>query len=211
VPVKTIRNVSYKNKVEKFDSKTELGLPEDKKIIILQGAFINVERGAEEAVLAMQYVDGAILLIIGGGDVFDKLRKMAVDLDLTPKVKFVDKVPYHRLMHYTVNATIGLSLDKNTNLNYKYSLPNKLFDYIQAGVPVLVSNLVEPKKIVSEYNIGEIIESHDPKHIAEKMMYMLSATDKIEIWKTNLKKAAEVYCWENEEKNLLEIYKEIIN
>ena len=210
VEVKVIRNVSHKNMVTKFDSKNELGLPTDKKIIILQGAFINVERGAEEAVLAMQYVEGAILLIIGGGDVFNKLRKMAVDLDLTPKVKFIDKVPYNRLMHYTANADIGLSLDKDTNLNYKYSLPNKLFDYIQAGVPVLVSNLVEPKKIISEFNIGEIIESHNPKHIAEKIMHMLSATDKIELWKTNLKKAAEVYCWENEEQKLKEIYKKVI-
>lgn len=210
VAVKTIRNVSHRNKELTFASRNELGLPADKKIILLQGAFINVERGGEEAVLAMQYVEGAILLIIGGGDVFDKLRKMAVDYDLTPKVKFIDKLPYARLMHYTANADIGLSLDKDTNLNYRYSLPNKLFDYIQAGVPVLVSNLVEPKKIIAEFKIGEIIESHEPRHIAEKMTYMLSAKDKIEIWKTNLKKASEIYCWEDEEKKLFDIYKGII-
>ena len=210
VDVKTIRNVSKKNTIAKFDSKTELGLPTDKKIILLQGAFINIERGGEEAVLAMQYVEGAVLVIIGGGDVFKKLTKMVIDLDLSSKVKFIDKVPYQHLMHYTANADIGLSLDKDTNLNYRYSLPNKLFDYIQAGVPVLVSNLVEPKKIISEFNIGEVIENHDPKHIAEKMMLMLTDKNKIEMWKANLKKAAELYCWENEEKKLWEVYRGVI-
>jgi glycosyltransferase involved in cell wall biosynthesis len=206
--IKVIRNVS--NKLEQKTKKTreELGLPQDENIIILQGAGINIDRGAEEAVQAMQYVENALFLIIGSGDVIDTLKEMVTKLNLEDKVLILGKLPYNEMIQYTQNADLGLTLDKDTNINYRYSLPNKVFDYIQAGIPVLASNLVEVANVVKSYHVGEIVESHEPLEIAKKITEMLSE-DKKAVWKESLKVAAEELCWENESLKLKEIYREL--
>lgn len=203
--VKVVRNLSLGWKPVNKPSRYELGIAEEKRILILQGSGINIERGAEEAVEAMLYVENAILLIIGEGDVMDQLKKSVDQMDLSGKILFINKMPYAKLLEYTSLGDVGLTFDKDTNLNYRYSLPNKLFDYIQARVPVLASKLVEVEKIIRNYEIGELIDSHEPKHIAEKINFMLDSEDKRREWKKNLEQAAEELCWENEEKKLIEI------
>jgi len=203
--VKVVRNIPYKRDYLISASREQLGLPPGVKIVILQGGGINVDRGAEEAVDAMQYIDGAVLLIIGGGDVIEQLKVRAQKPEVSSKVIFVPRLPYEKLYAYTVHADVGLSLDKDNSINYHYSLPNKLFDYIMARVPVLASPLPEVEKIVRGYDIGEIIESHDPEHIALKISQMISDDNKTKGYKANLVKAAAELCWENEEHRLSEI------
>ncbi len=203
--IRVVRNIPIA-KPQVVASRKELGLPEDRKIIVLQGAGINIDRGTEEAVEAMQYVEGALFLIIGGGDVIDQLKARVDDLQLSDKVQFLGKKPYEVLMQYTAVADLGLTLDKDTNINYRYSLPNKLFDYIHAGIPVLASNLVEVRNIVKHYDVGDIALDHDPVVLAKKITMMLSDEDTTKRWKNNAKKAARELTWENEEKELIKIY-----
>jgi glycosyltransferase involved in cell wall biosynthesis len=205
IPVKVIRNVPY---LEELPPVAPSDFP-DGNIILYQGAGINIQRGVEEAVEAMQFVQGATLLIIGGGDAIHSIRELAERLKLGSRVVFRDKMPFALLRAYTGLARLGLSLDKDTNINYRFSLPNKLFDYIHAGVPVLASPLPEVKRIVERYEVGVLIESHDPAHIAERILYMLSEKDEYEKWKANTRKAAQELCWQNEEKVLTGIFKEL--
>jgi len=155
----------------------------------------------------MQYLDNTILLIIGDGDIVENLKQMVSEQGLQSKVMFMEKVPHNILMNFTCAADVGITLDKDTNLNYKYSLPNKLFDYIQAGVPVLASKIVEVENIIESYNIGDIIDSHNPEHIAAKLKNMLSDMDRMQFWKKNLHKAREELCWENEQGKIIEIFR----
>lgn len=191
-------------------SRKSLGLPDDKPILILQGSGINVDRGAEELVQAMPSIDNAILLFVGGGDVLVKLKQLVTDLGINERVIFKPRLPYEEMMKYTSVSDLGLTLDKSNNLNYKFSLPNKLFDYIQAGVPVLSSPLPEIEKIITTYNIGDFIVNHNPKHIADKINHILNNQDLMAVWKKNCSFAARELTWENEEIILKKIYSKYV-
>jgi glycosyltransferase involved in cell wall biosynthesis len=206
IPFKVVRNIPQRRENIDIPNRKELGLPEDKNIVLLQGSGINVQRGAEEAVEAMQYIENTILLIVGGGDVLPFLKKMVIDLKLEKKVMFVARQSPEKLFGYTVNADIGLTIDKDTNINYRFSLPNKLFDYIHAGVPVLASPLVELKNIIEYYEVGEFICSHDPHHIAEVINKMLSDNALMKKYKLNTAKASAELNWEKEKNTLIEIF-----
>jgi glycosyltransferase involved in cell wall biosynthesis len=210
VPFRVLRNVPERYRPEKTKTRSELGLPEDKKIIILQGSGINVRRGAEEAVMAMKYLDmPAVLLIAGGGDVIPLLKSMTEEENLSERVIFRGKMPYAELMAHTAVCDLGLTLDKGDNLNYLYSLPNKIFDYIQAGSPVLASDLPEIRRILEEYRVGEIIEKVEPVLLAQKIKSCLSDPEKIAAWKKNSTFAAEILCRSNEEHVLSDLYEQV--
>lgn len=208
--LQVVRNIPRTFKPEKTPDRTELGLPENKRIVLMQGAGINIHRGAEEAIEAIKLVRNAVLLIIGGGDVIEKLRQLALKPELAGKVLFKPKMLYHEMMQHTRLADVGLTLDKDTNINYRYSLPNKLFDYIHAGIPVLASRLPEIAQIVEGYHIGMITESHDPEEIARILNRMLDDDSARLTWKENLVKAAGELNWENEEKVLKTVYQKYV-
>lgn len=208
--IKILRNVPA-HAMLNFSSQFQLpDFLNNKPYAILQGAGINVDRGAEELVEAMQYVNDLQLLIIGAGDVIEFLKKSVVQLELERRVFFIEKLPYEELLNYTHHAAFGLTLDKDTNLNYRYSLPNKIFDYAAAGIPILASSLIETKRIFDRYPIGLLVDNHQPKHIAEKMQQMMNDKNLIEVWRKNAKKVSEENYWENEVSVMLQIYLTII-
>jgi glycosyltransferase involved in cell wall biosynthesis len=208
--VGVIRNVPITQNDYLKKTREELNLPRDKKIILFQGAGINIQRGAEEALEAMLYLPDYFLLFIGSGDIIEQLKNECVVLNLQDRVRFIPRLPMNELKSYTSIADIGLSLDKDTNLNYRYSLPNKLFDYIHAGLPLLASSLVEVKKIVEGYDIGLCIDSLEPKVLAKKTEEMFSNNSRFAKWKENVKLAAKELSWEKEEEKILEIYRVVL-
>ena len=184
--------------VDKTKLRQELNLPVNKSIYILQGSGINIQRGAEEMVEAMQFISSGVLLIIGGGDVIELLKSMVKQLHLEEKVMIKSKMPQQELKKFTMAADIGLSLDKDLSINYRFSLPNKLFDYIHAGLPVLASDLPEVRKIVEHYKVGMIAKSHDPKELASLLQKMTHDTQQMDQWKHNALLAAKELNWQKE-------------
>ncbi len=202
VPFSVVRNLpvttDLKKEKEEFRSDT-------KKNILYQGA-VNVGRGLEQAIRAMHFVDNAWLLIAGDGDIRQELEKLVASLELKNKVKFLGRLSIDELSQLTPQAHLGLSIEEDIGLNYRFALPNKLFDYIQARVPVLVTDLPEMAAIVTQYEIGEITPSLEPEKLAKICIEMLHNETRRKIWKENLKKAAGELTWENEEKVLKEIF-----
>ena len=203
VDFKVVRNLPVCTKIEKYElQEKEAG---QAKIILYQGA-LNLGRGIEAAIRSMHYIDGAELWLAGDGDITAQLKQLVTELQLDAKVKFLGRLPISQLSEITRQADLGISLEEDLGLNYRFALPNKLFDYIQAGVPVLVSNLPEMKRIVERYQIGTIAETHQRKDLAETMKMALFNQEKNAVWKNNLKLAAKELCWENEEAILHQIY-----
>lgn len=167
-----VRNIPMRREQGPRPTRAELGLPEGVQLLVLQGAGINVDRGGEEAVLAMKDLPGHLLLVIGGGDAWPVLQRLVSDHGLQDRVRLLGRMPFERMMAHTRHAHVGLTLDKDTNLNYRFSLPNKLFDYLHAGVPVLATDLPEVAAIVREFDCGLVIPRPDPAIIAMAVMRM---------------------------------------
>ncbi len=210
VPVKVVRNLPAGQSVERFLNRSELGLPDDAFVLVLQGAGINVDRGAEELVSAMKGLPDCFLAIVGSGDVVEQLKMQAKADGVEDRILFRPRMPYTDMMQYALNANLGLSLDKDTNLNYRFSLPNKVFDYLRAGIPVLVSNLPEISKVVKTYDVGEVLEEHSPEHIEQVVKKILSMPEAQNRWRENTKFASQALNWENQEEVLFEIWKPLV-
>ena len=209
IDVKFIRNIAPELRNKHVDSVLSNKIKGDNKMLILQGSGINMDRGAEESIKMMQYLEDTVLYIIGGGDIFHTLQKLVDSLNLNDKVFIKNKMSYNELMEYTKISDLGLSLDKGTNLNYEYSLPNKVFDYIQANVPLLVSNRKEVASLVTENNIGLVVDAVEPKKLAAAVKSLFSNDLLYNRYKKNTKEAAKKYYWKQEEEKLKEIFNEL--
>ena len=203
-----VRNVPERMSPFEIREDKKLGLG-DKKVILYQGA-LNVGRGLEPMIRAMQEIDHAVLVIVGDGDIAAHLQALVLRLSLQDKVKFLGRIPFNEVKHITVQADLGLSIEEDLGLNYRFALPNKLFDYIQAQVPVLITNLPEMAALMNRYEIGEITPSLEPEILGRKINEMLSDETKRSVWKKNLETAARELTWENEEKILQELFSNFI-
>lgn len=141
VAVKVVRNIPQKNFIQlPFPSHIpNLRIRYNKKILLYQGA-INVGRGLEAIISAMSELD-YVLLLLGNGDILDNLKKTVIHQKLCEKVHFLGHIPVADLPYYTIQAHIGLCLlDTNMGKSYQYALPNKIFEYLYAGIPVLATS-----------------------------------------------------------------------
>lgn len=176
--------------------------------ILYQGA-LNIGRGIRLAVQSMEYVDGAVLIIIGSGDIEQELHKLVHDLGSEKKIKFTGKVPMEKLWEYTRKAHIGISLEEDLGLNYRYALPNKLFDYIQARIPVIVSDLPEMKGVVEKYKIGRILKERTPEALASVINKMIVEELPSGKYLSDLELAARELSWQREEEILIQLFRNL--
>lgn len=209
VPVTVIRNVPYKLKEDQDFVKPVF--PSDKKILVMQGMGLNENRGAEEAVLSMRYLpDDFSLYFIGSGTVLGKLKQMARELKLGSKITFIDALPYRLMMEYTKQCFLGLIFEKiDVTDEHRFALPNKFFDYLNAGIPVLSSKAVEIKSIIEKYQVGDFINNFDPKEIARKIIDISNNEKTYNSWKHNTEAAAAALNWEKEEKVLIRFMRQL--
>lgn len=205
-----LRNMPMRWQETPLPSRADLGLPVDRTLILLQGNGINIHRGAEELTEAMQFIDEQfLLLIIGNGDVLPKLKTMVSSLALDNKVWIMDRMPYERLKNYTACSDLGVTLDKDNNLNYRFSLPNKIFDYLQAGIPVLSSRLPELEHIVKNYKVGWLLDEVTPTGIAQKIHSIFTNSVEYEQCRLHAKEAGKSLIWEEEKVILDRLYMQI--
>jgi glycosyltransferase involved in cell wall biosynthesis len=182
----------------------ELNIPENCKILLYQGR-VAIGRGIETFLNAVQQVENAVGVVLGDGPALETLRDRLRSGEWE-RVYFLGQVPLSDLPSYTASADLGVVLTQDTCLNHHYSLPNKLFEYLHAGLPVICNNLPEMARVVQDYQVGELTDSEDPSSIAKSIQSILSDPIRFAQMKANTYKVAENYNWQNESKKLLKVY-----
>ncbi len=202
--ISVVRNVPVTKKKNPVELPTKW---ENKTILLLQGAGINEGRGGLELLEAMKYLsENYLLLLIGSGTQWDTIKQKRNEWNLQSKVEMIEKLPPAQLQKYTGIAQIGFSLDSFDDLNCLYNLPNKIFDYMHAGVPVIATAIPEVKYIIEKYKCGICIESNDPQKLADAVLKIMADKKNYLSYKQNCISAAKELCWENESKKFEQIY-----
>lgn len=173
------------------------------KIILYQGA-INPFRGLDKVIKAMHEIPNAVLQIAGAGPQKKNYEELVIQEKLEDKVKFLGKFKPEDLRNLTKTADLGISFEENGGVSYLYSLPNKVSDYIQARVPIVMINFPEMLRVKNQFDVGEIITDHKPSTMAKAINVALEKGRAHYL--NELNKAADVLCWENEETKILDLF-----
>jgi glycosyltransferase involved in cell wall biosynthesis len=182
--------------------------PEKDSVSILYQGAVNKGRGLELLIESMIYLPEVTLIIAGSGDLLEAMKVLVKEKELTKKITFIGHVPYGSLHEITRKATVGVSLEEDIGLNYRFALPNKIFDYIQAGVPVVVSNLPVMAGLVTEYKVGEVLLNRHPEILAQTLRTVI-AKQQTGYYSEYLKNAANSLNWDNEKKKFLSIFADL--
>ncbi len=181
--------------------------PKKDKLILYQGA-VNEARGLEYLIPAMKDIDG-ILHIYGDGNFMEQLKTIIQNHCLGVKVIIKGKVFPEKLHEITAQYYIGLNLVENIGLNQYYSLANKFFDYMHAGIPQVSMNFPEYKRINDQFEVAILIDELNPNSISKAINALLKDEEKYAQLVQNCSEAKKVYNWENESKKLIKFYKNI--
>jgi len=196
--MQVIRNIPFAKQA------TPAGIPpidsQGKKVLLYQGA-VNIGRGIEWVIDAMPYLDDFVFYVIGDGDILEEVKAKVKVGRLEDRVLFTGRIPFEQLSAYTACADVGVNLLENRGLNYYYSLPNRIFDFIRNEIPVLACDFPEIRRIVSHYNIGTLIDHYEPQYLAESIKQLVAKEKNT----AGFVCANEELTWENESTTLLNI------
>lgn len=195
----TIRNLPVLRPLEK-SSKRE-------KFLLFQGA-VNEARGFEYLIPAMKQIPYK-LVVCGDGNFMAELRKLIEKNHVQSKVELKGMMLPEDMRPISQKAALGLALAEKEGLNQFHALPNKFTDYMHAGLPQLAMNFPEYQKINKEYKIAVLLDTLSVESVSETINRMMIDEALLNELEQNALKAREVYNWQNEEKKLIQFYREV--
>lgn len=197
-----IENVPIRQEIDLFDKKmlkNRLGLNQEDILFIYQGN-LSKGRGIEELLNIFSKEKSKYIVFIGNGPL-----EYLVKSNNSPNIFHINSVPMVDLIKFSIGADVGVSLTENTSLSYFYSLPNKIFEYLIAGLPIIISDLPEQKAILKKYSCGWCVKDGQ---LLKKLVAEININD-IRVNKNNVIKNTVNIGWHNEESKLVTIYNEL--
>jgi len=199
-----IRNLPLNIKPkESYDFRKEFQIPEAKKILIYQGMVLH-GRGLRIVLEFLKDSDDYVFIVLGDGDSKEYYKNLAKDFGVTQKTIFINKVSQGELLNYTKGANVGISIIENVSLSYFYALPNKLFEYIMAEIPCIVSNLPQMDDIIKQYKVGLSIPPDDIPALKNALQKLSQDNAVYKEMVQNCKSASKELNWEKEIEKLFE-------
>ena len=211
----TIRNIPPYRAVEKSDQlRQSMGLSAETRIALYQG-HIQRDRELDRLVRAASFLEPDIVIAMMGkdyGKTRTELEALIAREGVAERVKIIPPVPYEELLDWTASADIGLTIfPLDYSLSIRMTQPNKLFEYLMAGLPVLSSQLEAIVEIIRTYDVGEIVTPVEPEAIAAAINSMLSDDTALHRMSLNALEAAKSDLnWEKERLQLLGLYEGIV-
>lgn len=205
-PALVLNTPPYKDIQKKNIFRETFGIQENQTIFLYQGG-LSHGRGIEILLETFKTIDdeNAVIVFMGYGSLENMIKKTSKEYK---NIYLHQAVSTTALLDYTSSADFGISTIEDSCLSYRYCLPNKLFEYLMAEIPVIVSNLYEMRRLVKINRIGIVAEENTPQGL-KKAIKEAVKLDKEEL-KTNIQKVKTIYNWEEQEKVLLNVYKGLI-
>ncbi len=174
-------------------------------VLLYQGA-LNEGRGIEYLLEAMLHLPDCVLWLAGEGDLSAALRQQAAQHQLGGRVRFLGRLDPAALRQLTPQAWLGLNLFEQKGLNYYYSLANKFFDYVQAGVPVLTMNFPEYRAMQLQYEVALLLDTLSTEAVVAAVKHLQQEPQHYERLRRAAQQARLVWTWEAEEPTLLALW-----
>lgn len=185
-----------------------LGLSAETPIVLYQG-WMSEGRGLENLVRAAPLLrDGAVVVFMGYGDYQAALERLASEAG-GGRIQFIPAVPQRDLLAYCASADVGVIPYQAVDLNNYYTSPNKLFDFIQAGLPIVASDLPYLRKVIVGGDLGVVAQLDRPEDYASAINTILDLSDRAARLKEKLRRAAPNYTWSAQAAKLVEAYRRL--
>ncbi len=169
------------------------------KMLLYQGA-VNLGRGVDWAIDALEWLEDCRLVIAGIGDLLEDMKKYAESKPWKDRIEFLGRLKPEELEPLTRQASVGLVMLEDMGQSYHFALPNRIGDFIAAGVPIVVSDLPEMAAVVHRFHIGTIMEDVGARALAEAVRKVLSR----EWTDADFAEARKDMDWNKEKEKLLE-------
>lgn len=214
-PPAVVMNLPYRWSGRRRDPnliREALALPSTTAIVLYQGGLMT-DRGIEQAMDAILQLPDAVLCLLGFGPMRDELIDRTATAPYAGRVYVLDPVPPEALLEWTASADVSVMAIQPTSTNHAYTTPQKLFESIAVGVPVVASNLPGMAEIVEAVDAGALCDPTDPTSIAMAIRQVLDVTPEVRRARHDriLAAARERYNWEAEAPTLLAIYAELLS
>jgi glycosyltransferase involved in cell wall biosynthesis len=188
--------------------RAEYGIPENHKILIYLGV-LRKGQGLLTQLDILRFLDRVTMVFVGDGPLEADLKMKTSQMKLDDRAIFVGRIPPAELLNFAASADAGMLLMEDIALNNRLALPQKLFQYLSAGLPQIVSSMPEISRFVRKQKTGIVIASDDPEAGAAEIAGFIFDRERYENARQNCRKSAEICNWENESTKWVEIYNEL--
>lgn len=181
--------------------------PERRNEVIFQG-MLKPGRGIFPLLNAIAKISEVQLTLVGYGELHGALDKEIRQKGLRDRVSLKGKRPLSEMLNYAANARAGAVLFEPQSENYRYASPNKFFEYVAAGTPVIASDIPTFREFLETFEVGILVDADNEKAVADAVMRLTGDTACWEKYHANCLRARLEWNWERQERVLLAIYSE---
>ncbi|MDX1438693.1 MAG: glycosyltransferase [Rubricoccaceae bacterium] len=207
-PPVVVRNIPPSQQIPTTKRLRErLGIDTITRIALYQGG-LRRGRGIEVLIRAARQIPEAAFVVVGSGPLLNELRHLSSDAS---NVHFIPHIAPFELLSFTASADLGIHLMEDTCLNHRLALPNKIFEYLMAGLPVVASDLPEIAKVVKGFDTGLVVDPTNPNSVVEAIRTALFDDSARKTWTNNIPSVFEEYSWENDRELFLQRIRGILH